>query len=808
MGDISRKEKQRSFAGGEYSSAAQGRDDLDLYGQGVKKALNFIPLPYGPATTRPGSRYAVETYQSGAAVVRQFNFADDDSLVLVFTEGRLRILRDAAPVNVRPAPPAWVFNAWASTNDLCEYGGLFYRATTDMGPGTNAWVPPRNPGSWAPITIDPVTHTTTPYAAADLPNLRFSQVGDVVTITCRGKQEYELTRLAADVFRFAPVAYSTLPASFMGALAVGLVYPLPTSDANNPAKDWKWRVTTVFEDDATGRLIESAPFEITQSVEWAPSSYAVRDLPAKVVCTAGKPQMLKWGVLDNGLYIQPTAGWYRINSWRMYRGREDVFGLVGILKAPPPDALSWYGTYSWMDHGDEPNYNVRPPQGRNPFYFPGDDTRVPPRAARTERPWLSCFHEQRRILGPTDERRATLALSATGDYSKFDKWFPVVADDALEPELASMRFEEIRALVPGEPLVVLTSGAEWTLQGGGVDEPITATGSFRARARTEHGSAWVAPVRVGSTVIFVQAKGNVVRGFGLNGDGSLEDEDFSIRARHFFRRRRVVELAYAEDPWGIVWAVLDDGTLLSFTFSKKYGAWGWAKHAIAGGGAVESICTVPEGDEDTLYMVVRRTIAGATRRYVERLARATLEGDALADAVYLDSAVTLVNVTSVENVATVSGLGHLEGLTVAALVDGNVVRTDPAGAPLVVASGAIRLPDDAGAGFAKVTVGLSYDCDLQQLDARTEKERRKLVSRAWVEVNGSRGGKVGASFDSLVEWPSREVTDDYFTPQLASKVYEVPLKGKWAKNGSVAIRQSDPLPVTVVSITRQIEFGG
>lgn len=807
MGDVSKKERQRSFAGGEYSSALWGRDDLDWHGQGLRKALNFIPLPHGPATTRPGSRFGIETYQSGLAVIRPFSFSDDDSLALVFTGGRLRILRDFAPIDVIPSPPAWVFNGYNNVGDHVEYNKAFYTALIEMGEGVNIYAPPAEVTHFSPLTIPAQAYLTTPYTEADLPNLRFSQVGDVVTITCRGKEAYELTRLAADKFRLAPVAYSTVGPTFMGALAVGMLYPLSASDANNPPKAWRWRVTTVYCDDATGRLIESSPFEITQSVEWTPSAYTVRDLPATLTCTKDRPQAVKWGVLENGQYIQPDAGWYRIDSWRIYRGREDIFGLVGILKAPAPNAIAWYGTYSWTDHGDEPNYNVRPPQARNPYYFPGDAAVTPPRAARTERPWLSCFHEQRRILGPTDERRTTLALSATGDYSKFDKWFPVVADDAFEPELASMRFEEIRALVPGEPLVVLTSGAEWTVHGAGADEPISAT-SIRARPRTEHGAAWVAPVRVGSTVIFVQAKGNVVRGFGVNGDGSLEDEDFTLRAKHFFRRRRVVELAYAEDPWGIVWAALDDGTLLSFTFSKKYGAWGWAKHAIAGGGAVESICTIPEGDEDILYMVVRRTIGGATKRYVERMAKASLEGDPVDNAIYLDSSVTQINITSSANVATIAGLDHLEGLTVTALVDGNVVRTGPDGNPLVVAGGTIHISDDAGEGFDKVTVGLSYDCDLQQLDARTEKERRKLVSRAWVEVNGSRGGKVGASFDSLAEWPTREVTDDYFTPALASKVFEVPLKGKWARNGSVAIRQSDPLPLTVISITREVEFGG
>jgi hypothetical protein len=67
--------------------------------------------------------------------------------------------------------------------------------------------------------------------------------------------------------------------------------------------------------------------------------------------------------------------------------------------------------------------------------------------------------------------------------------------------------------------------------------------------------------------------------------------------------------------------VRDDGVLLGITYVKEQQIIGWHRHDFGTGATVESVCCVPEGNEDALYMVVRRPVPGATdERNVERMA--------------------------------------------------------------------------------------------------------------------------------------------------------------------------------------------
>ena len=476
---------------------------------------------------------------------------------------------------------------------------------------------------------------------------------------------------------------------------------------------------------------------------------------------------------------------------RVYKGRGLEFGAIGeTTKA------------FFEDAGYQPNLASSPRQGRDPFLM--KDTLAEGFETGTviaERyPKVVGMFEERRVFGhirviPTSsvqETPAELLLSRTGDYSNFDT-NPVPVDDGpLAFELASHKREEIRWLRPvGPKLLAGTNASVWAVSGSG-GEALSPTTLPYARVQSEVGSLWVNPVVAGDALLYARAKGSGLRALLYsNEQDSYAGADVSVHVKHLFRGRNVVEMAWLEDPLGILWVLFDDGSLASLTFSKEAGTAAWAEHETDG--VVYSICSVPEGEEDRLYLVVGRTNSvGVEHVGVERLASREIQS--LDEAVFLDGA----TVYSGAPTSTVSGLDRFEGVELWALADGNVVEE------LVVDGGEVTLPYPA----SRVVVGLRYDSTVELLDVAEARTKAKVVRRAYVEVVESRGLWVGEDEDSLFQWQQREVEDDEDPIPLETTEVEIDISHDWNKGGRVVLQQRDPLPLTIVGVTREVEVGG
>jgi hypothetical protein len=152
---------------------------------------------------------------------------------------------------------------------------------------------------------------------------------------------------------------------------------------------------------------------------------------------------------------------------------------------------------------------------------------------------------------------------------------------------------------------------------------------------------------------------------------------------------------------------------------------------------------------------------------------------------------------------SISGLSHLEGKTVSILADGAVLPQE------VVVSGAITIDRAA----VKITAGLQYLSDLQTLPLTLNIDafgqgRVKNINKAWVRVFNSSGIFVGPSTSELVEAKQR-TTEPYGTPPaLKTDEIQVVLTPTWGQSGQIYIRQSDPLPLTIVGVTIEAVIGG
>ena len=107
-----------------------------------------------------------------------------------------------------------------------------------------------------------------------------------------------------------------------------------------------------------------------------------------------------------------------------------------------------------------------------------------------------------------------------------------------------------------------------------------------AKRQGEVGSSWVDPLVVDGSVLAIRSKGTGIRSFTEDYiRQTFVDSDMSVFAPHLFVGHTIVDWAYAEDPWSLVWAVRDDGVLLSCAYLKEQEILAWEELArLATGG--------------------------------------------------------------------------------------------------------------------------------------------------------------------------------------------------------------------------------
>ena len=96
----------------------------------------------------------------------------------------------------------------------------------------------------------------------------------------------------------------------------------------------------------------------------------------------------------------------------------------------------------------------------------------------------------------------------------------------------------------------------------------------------------------------------------------------------------------------------------------------------------------------------------------------------------------------------------------------------------------------------------------EQVDSAFAQGRPKNVNKIWLRVVSSSGIYAGPDYTSLVPYKQR-TTEAYGSPSaLIDDEVEIVLTPAWAANGQVCVRQSDPLPLTITSLTQEVALGG
>jgi hypothetical protein len=274
--------------------------------------------------------------------------------------------------------------------------------------------------------------------------------------------------------------------------------------------------------------------------------------------------------------------------------------------------------------------------------------------------------------------------------------------------------------------------------------------------------------------------------YSLEIDG-YRTRDVAIFSTHLFEGRTVVSWAYQRVPYSVVWCVMDDGKALALTWQEDQNIWGWTR--IETDGHFESVCAVTEGVEDRVYFVVRRTVQGQQKRFIERMGSALWEDHRRAS--FLDAA---VNGLFAQPSSTLGGLYHLAGKTVTALLDGAVVS-----GLVVSGDGRVTFPFPA----TNVVIGLPYVSEIETLPLSlqfegTMQSKRQMVGKVVMRLKDSRGLIAGTR--TLYPVKDRDTEPYDSPPDLLTGDYELNTDANWSSRATVKVQQHEPLPMTVTGL--------
>lgn len=884
---------QRSFSGGELSPEMFGRIDDVKYQTGAATMRNMIATPQGPAENRPGFAFVKEVKDSTKRTrLIPFTYSTTQTMVIEVGAGYFRFhtqgatlqagspaaYKASATVTITIASPGvitwtghglangtpvvftttgalptgltsgttyYVINAATDTFQVAATVGGTAINTSGSQSGTHTghrlYVPgdlvslsgtnyyciansygnaPPNATYWYPLPSS-AYEIPNPYAEADLFDIHYVQSADVLTLVHPNYEPRELRRAGATNWQLTTINFNSPIAAPTGVTA--------TASGHTTAKYTYYYVVTAIAADT-----------ITESSQSSQASASGNLLETGGIVT------ISWTAQSNA------------SRYNVYKLQGGVYGYIGSTS-----------TTSIIDDNIAPDMGTTPPIYNNDFVGAGNY------------PGAVSYFEQRRCFAGTTLDPQKIWMTKSGTESTMAYSLPTQDTDRIEFRVAAREANTIRHIVPLTQLILLTAAAEWRVTS--VNSDALTPSSISVRPQSYVGASNVQPQIINNALVYCAARGGHVRELGYSWQSSaFVTGDVSLRSTHLFDNYTISDMAYSKAPIPLLWFVSSSGRLLGLTYIPEQQVASWHWHDTDG--TFESCTAVAEGNDDVLYVVVKRTIGGQTKRYIERMQ--SRHFDRIQDCFFVDSGltyngantgattctvsggttwgpgeqltiqlsastftypgtanvgdaivltatdgteyrITLTQILAVNeaygrvdkvlpaafrNTATtrwalaikdIGGLSHLEGKTVSILADGAVQPQQ------VVTSGVVSVPRPA----TVIHIGLPYQSDLQTLPVAMQIDgfgqgRYKNVNKAWLRVYQSSGIFVGPDVDNLIEAKQR-TTEPYGTPPaLKTQEILVMTTPKWADSGQVYVRQSDPLPLTVVSMTLEVAIGG
>ena len=387
------------------------------------------------------------------------------------------------------------------------------------------------------------------------------------------------------------------------------------------------------------------------------------------------------------------------------------------------------------------------------------------------------FHEGRLYFGGAKSRPNTLYASRVGRFFDFNPG-EGLDDDAINITLATDNTNAITGMFSGRDLQVFTKGGEFFLPQSTLD-PITPS-NVVVNGATRRGSLeGIKPVGAESGTLFIQRAGKSLREF-LFSDVELSyiSNNISLLSSHLLKSPTDMALRKATSTTDgdlLILVNSTDGSIATYSILRGQNV--IAPSLSTTDGEFQNVGV----DVDQIYFIVKRTINGATKYYVE----------CFNDDNTTDSA-KLLSGGSKPSSTTVTGLSHLEGKTV------KVIADDGMQSDKTVSSGQITL-DSVPTTY--VEIGLNYTPTIKTLPVELKLPSGNIVAQKKRIIEATALMYLSQNL-SLNGNDFTFTSGEFFTGKKRRK----PMLG-YNREGQMTFSQSQPLFFTLLGVEFKVSVG-
>jgi len=597
--------RQLSFSGGEVSPSLWARIDQVKYATGLRTCLNFIVMRHGGLANRPGTRFVAEVKDSSQTVrLIPFIFNNSQTYVLEFGDLYMRVHKNGAQLTETAKTITGATQANPCVITAASHGYSNGGEVQVSGVGGMTQLNGRN------------------FKVANVATNTFSlQYMDGTAVDSTAFGAYTSGGTAAKVYTVV-TSYATadLPTLnyIQSADIITLTHPSYPVKELARTGDTAWTFTAMTFAAALAapvNLVSSTPGTVKYYKVTAVASETFEEsLPSAAAGSTSSTSTLTWDAVSGA------------QQYNVYQLKNGQYGWIGVA-----------GTNSFTDATYTPDMLDTPTVDRQLFN------------AVNKYPSTVAYFQQRLLFANTNTDTEGVWTSRSALRKNFMISTPVQDDQAITFSLVGKQVNAIKHILDLGKLIIFTSSGEWLVNGdmAGILRPADINPS----RISGNGSGNLAPLVVGNTALYVQARGSVIRDLTEYQAQSYQGNELTIFSAHLFDNYTLADWAYQQIPHSIVWCVRNDGVLLGLTYVREHMVFGWHRHTFDG--TVENICVVPQNTEDVLYLVIKRTINGKTVRYIEYLK--TRQVKDIVDSVFMDCSLSYDGRNSTATTMTLSG---------------------------------------------------------------------------------------------------------------------------------------------------------
>lgn len=798
---------QATFSRGELDPELVYRSDLELFRSSLAECENFITLKRGGLRRRGGTKFIAELKNSSdKGWLVPFEFGNDQYYMLefgdfyfrVFTnEGRVEPVEVTTPYSKEVLPDL----KFVQSTDTLFFtgGGLPPQALQRHGETVWAMVPVEfEDGPYLDINISPTSlkpaGTGNPVPAM---TSNTTPAGGTASASNGAQNIWQVFRRQEGKTVFSDTGEGWIQYQFSSAKVID-AYMLQAPNDNSQNDDMPWQWTLEGSNDGTNwTILDTQDGQDT----WASNEWRQYAFHNDAGYTYYRMNFKQGGgsTSDNsaiGQIVFHEAGAGQTAFDLTASSVEGINGGEGFKASDVGRHIRFRGTDGFWRWFKIDSRTTSTKVKVKLFGQALQDTRSQTSwrlgawSDTTGWPETIGWHKNRLAFAGTSEEPQKVWESRTEDFNNFTVSHVLQASDAVTVGILSGQVNRIQWLVDDNDLIVGTTRAVRAL-GKATDQDVYGPDNVDQRPQTNFGANGVSPIKVGSVLLYFGPYGTDMRemAYDFGADGRVSQSVSEVQSHLFSGGVRGA--CYQQYPDSIIWQWDTAGKGIGFTYERQQEVYGMQRHDF--GGDVECMADLSSVQSDEVWMIVKRTINGQTRRYIEIMQRPFRSGQ-IEDAWHLDCA-SLYDHTPVN---ALSGLTYLEGEDVIMYADG----TDY---PTRVVGGQVSLPN--GQLASKILVGLNVSARAKTLpfpiaakdgSSMGRKLRVDSCSIAVLETGTLKAGSGETFMDELIYYSAGDQAGK--PAPLRSGVLDQTVETRWEDGGQLTLEASGGKPSTILAI--------